>query len=421
MIVYTIKHPVSAVRDWTSALVVTATILLCAVSLLSAPASSAQVQEAGATATAAPTPVATPDDSVQTLRHERDLAVIERDIAENHSDIVAILIACFAGMLTVFVIVFGLKIERSAKAAATAELQNEREKIKLLLQDAQESVEFIRLARKDIDELMTPVPFGRSPSDERTRESIALLAARALSRPRTERSRDDYRALILDALTRQEWKKLRDRAATFTYLFADEAEERNLIAAHYYHGYALEELDETDRAIEALSEAIQRAEKFAPLDLPIEVRLARALATRGFAYGKAGNWDRAEADYTRIIEQFADREETDFAPLVSVAFSNRGRTRSRLDRKDEALADYQETIRRFRHSTDKEVRQALKNAALNSACILSCRNKVRDSVAMLDEWAEFSDPVDCSALDDTDLDAIRDKPSFIAFRKRYCG
>jgi len=99
---------------------------------------------------------------------------------------------------------------------------------------------------------------GEAPSDPETVHMIADLAIGAKAKPRHERTADDYRALIADALVKNDWPAVKRRAVTLAYLFEKDLDEDSLAATMFARAYALHQMDENIEAEKQFAAIVER-------------------------------------------------------------------------------------------------------------------------------------------------------------------
>ena len=119
-------------------------------------------------------------------------------------------------------------------------------------------------------------------------------------------------------------------------------------------GYALDQLEETEQAIATFDEVVER---FGDSDIPdLQLPLAMALLCKGTAQGRLGE-DQAEiATYEEVIELFGDSDVPELQFAVATALANKGLTQGHLGEVQAAIITCDEVVTRFKDSDAPEIR-----------------------------------------------------------------
>ena len=119
-------------------------------------------------------------------------------------------------------------------------------------------------------------------------------------------------------------------------------------------GYALDQLEETEQAIATFDEVVVR---FGDSDIPdLQLPLAMALLCKGTAQGRLGE-DQAEmATYEEVIELFGDSDVPELQFAVATALANKGLTQGHLGEVQAAIITCDEVVTRFKDSDAPEIR-----------------------------------------------------------------
>lgn len=315
---------------------------------------------------------------------------------------------------------FTIRFGRAAVAEAKAEIASQKAEIESLLKEAgtlneqaTELVNKIRGHEAQIQEIAARYQPGKDPTDIRERETISDVAKKALAKPRRERTLDDYKALVIHAMIQEDWANAERRAQAIIYLFED-ADPDSLAFALFNRAYALGELSRPDDEIAAYTELIDRFGKSDLLSL--QERVAKALINRGITLGTLERHDDEIAAYDELIERFGKTDVPTLQEEVAEALVNKGITLGALERHDDAIAAYDELITRFGKSDLPALQEPVADALFNLACHHALTEDVAASIDALKRWRDKIGSFDCEAVaNDSDFDAIRHDPEFVAF------
>jgi tetratricopeptide (TPR) repeat protein len=222
---------------------------------------------------------------------------------------------------------------------------------------------------------------------ERAGKAEAAEAARtpdALQGLRDAMSKADYRAVIAQAgqidLGRLSDPQRREALLVLwdasTGLFDNSQEE---IAGYDLVVKAADFLDTVSRASE-----------------PIALRVAMALVNKGIVLGAFNRSEEAVAVYDELLRRFADAPEPALREQVANALFNKGIVLGALNRNEEAVAVYDELLRRFADAPESALREKVAKALVNKGFALGALNRSEGAVAVYDEvlrrFAEAPEP-----------------------------
>ena len=128
---------------------------------------------------------------------------------------------------------------------------------------------------------------------------------------------------------------------------------------------------------------------FADGDAPNEPALrqgvARALVNKGFRLGVLGRTEEAVATYDEVVRRFGASDEPALREQVARALFNKGFRLGVLGRTEEAVATYDEVVRRFGASDEPALREGVARALVNKGVDLGALGRTEEAVATYDE------------------------------------
>jgi tetratricopeptide (TPR) repeat protein len=146
------------------------------------------------------------------------------------------------------------------------------------------------------------------------------------------------------------------------------------------------------RAPEDNLRVIEQLEKVhAELDQSAKERFgtdfARVLGDKGIALGQLNRGEEALAVYDDLLRRFGDATESALREQVARALFNKGVTLGQLNRGEEALAVYDDLLRRFGDATEPALREGVAKALFNKGFTLGQLSRNEDAVAVYDDVA----------------------------------
>jgi tetratricopeptide (TPR) repeat protein len=178
--------------------------------------------------------------------------------------------------------------------------------------------------------------------------------------------------------------------------------------AHYFRGEYVESLASDQEQIEALAD-VSTADG--------DERMAKALFGKGVSLGALDRREEAIAVYDELIARFNESDAERLREQVAGALINKGVTFAYLVRREEAIAAFDELIARYSDSDAEALREQVIKALLFKACAFAEPKKVKPCIAALEAWAEKRGGFDCDAVAERArfFRHIRDNPEFAAY------
>jgi tetratricopeptide (TPR) repeat protein len=402
--------------------------------MLVAAAAGAVPAQNGSTAAVAPV-AAREDAQAPSLREaldrsEQQRAILEAKDALNQSGYarLEVLAALFALLMTILVVVFGIRTERAAARAAKAELadrQNELEKIMNAARDAGASAtdasdaarsasdaaeqsrasalsasEAAILAARSAEEhaagikrhlesasgdvgkiqqtvalvgtLAARLKVGELPTlSVQEQADLSQAASLASAIPRKEQSANELKVQLFAAVSEKDWSAVLDLARGMRFLHGKDDELA--FVSTFYEAFALAELGRLNEASDTYDEIFVRFRKMKRIPGIFPTALGRVLVNRG------------------------------------IALSNSGKP-------EEAVPLYLEALRKHSRSKTVKPRALCADARYNLACAMAKLGNVPDTVRWLREMVDRGRALNCEQVAaDTDFDAVRGHELFRTF------
>lgn len=356
-------------------------------------------------------PSATTEQRLERLEKELADARYQRDIAQIHSDLIdrqtswyeiwtGALIGCFSLLVTVLLVAFSLRFGRQAvqeaKAAATADLDQERQEVRGLLEEAKAAVSQIRADQEEIRQITDSLVAGQAPKDAKERGSLREIATEALKKPSRERSAAEYRALIVVAFMDDDFETMLQHAQAMELLFADDAKAgtgdgstaEDIVFAMFSIAYALGQLNRNEQSIAAYDELLDR---FGSSEVPaLQESVAMALFNKGVRLGQLDQSENAIAVYDDVIARFGSSEVPALKERVAKALVNKGFRLGQLDRYEDAIRVYSDVVARFESSALLTLQEQVAKALVNKGGVLGQLHQLEDAIAVCDDvFARF--------------------------------
>ena len=152
-------------------------------------------------------------------------------------------------------------------------------------------------------------------------------------------------------------------------------------------------LKEDERAFDLVDRAIDACSPPADPASPSGQALARAWYDKAGMLAELGRTEEALAVLEPLVDRFADLASADVAPVgealqfrlrIVRAMNMRATAMRRLDRKREAIACYDEMIRRFQSVDEAAIEEVLSRAMLNRAWLLGDLGRWEEEIAAYD-------------------------------------
>lgn len=268
-----------------------------------------EARAAGARASAA-------EQSTMAAQRETFIQQARTELQDQAYSRLEILIGVFGVLITLIVIFYALRTEKAAVAAATAGVEDIREKLEKRLAEAETLVQRIKDHKTQAEKIVDNLRAGESPKTDAERKTVADAAKAALAKPPRERSATDYRAILIDCFTQKKWVEMLDAAQQMRLLHEG---NENYAFARFQEAYALEELKRFDEAIAAYEDVLTRFGSAPELELRKPVALAHY--NKACAHARQGSGDEAVTALKAMIaagrplnpQEIA--EERDFDPI----------------------------------------------------------------------------------------------------------
>jgi tetratricopeptide (TPR) repeat protein len=157
-------------------------------------------------------------------------------------------------------------------------------------------------------------------------------------------------------------------------------------------------LDDSDDELLGYSLAVEASDLAgqAGHDGPLGLTVSQALLYRGLTLGTLKRSTDAIAAYDEVVRRFGDASDPPLREQVAKALINKGVTLSTLNRSDDAVASYDEVVRRFGDASDPPLRERVAKALVNKGITLGKLNRGEDEVTAYDEvlrrFGDASDP-----------------------------
>jgi tetratricopeptide (TPR) repeat protein len=380
-------------------------------------------------ATVAPNP-----DTTRIAELERDNAEAryKADIAEMKADILAAqtnwfeiltssMIGLFGVLITVVVLGLAWKLDKTARSEIAMAKQDMDAQVKeagKLVKQAREAVAEIEKHKKTAEEWMRGKRIDELLENLEDRKALADLAASAEKKPRNQLSLDDYRALVFDAFSKQNWSQVISWATAMAYVFEDEADDAAMMFTLSQKAYALGELNRHEDAIAAYDDCIAR---YGGSEDPyLQEQVANALVHKGFNLVTLNRHEDAIAAYDDVIARYGGSEDPDLQEQVASALFNKGVGLNKLNRHEDAITAYGVVIAQYGGSNDPALQKDVANALFNKACSYALTKDEQRCIETLELWAERRGGMDMEAIkNEPDFDGIRNREAFKAFLTKH--
>ena len=116
-----------------------------------------------------------------------------------------------------------------------------------------------------------------------------------------------------------------------------------------------------------------------------QVAAANTLFQKGVALGEIGRTEEALAAYDEILRRFGESDAPALREQVAMALLNKGGTLASLDRPEEELAAYDEVLRRFGESDAPALREQVAMALFNKGVWFGTFDQTQEALAAYDE------------------------------------
>jgi tetratricopeptide (TPR) repeat protein len=208
---------------------------------------------------------------------------------------------------------------------------------------------------------------------KRTEEETRLKANTELEAMREALRRSDYRSAVraaqtinLESLDGDQLREVANSMSAAGESLLDDSPE---------------ELAAYDLTIDANDLLARRGRR----EQVLAERVARALFNKGVTLATLKRNDEALATYDDLLRRFIDASELAVRLQVAKALRNKGVTLATLDRNEEAIGAYDELLRRFVDASEPALREQVAPVLFNRGATLSTLNRTEEALAAYDE------------------------------------
>lgn len=190
--------------------------------------------------------------------------------------------------------------------------------------------------------------------------------------------------------------------------------QEQVAMALFNKGVRLGIIEKFEDEIAAYNELIAR---FGKSDRPtLQEQVAMALVNKGVRLGMLDRFDDEIAAYDELIARFGKSDRPALQEQVAKALINKGITLGTLDLSDDAITVYEELIKCFGKSDLAALQELVARALIYGAGCYARGKNVAASIDALQRWSKKVGTFDCETVaNDSDFDAIRHDPEFVAF------
>ena len=276
-----------------------------------------------------------------------------------------LMIGFFGILITVVVLLFSFRSTKEAVLAAKDEARKEIE------QRAEAYIEAglrtkVDKALKDIQEVAGKTLDGLRKEHEVAQELNARNRALV----------DKWASIPLDKdkpLTPEQKQELKEAVNSIESVPPKEYRSSDW----YLLGRQAFEQGKYEISIEYFSKAADIAE--APVDL------AQALVNKGIAFGELQRCVEAIAIYDEVVKRYGDAPETTLREQVAKALHNKGFDLGQLQRSEEAIAVYDDVVKRYGDASEAALRESVARALINKGLRLGKLKHSEKAIAAYDE------------------------------------
>jgi tetratricopeptide (TPR) repeat protein len=321
-------------------------------------------------------------------RARRDIDNDANARLQNYVGLVSGLIGVFALLTTVLLVIIAFRTPAQAIAAAvkaaTEELAKEKDIIQAHLSEAQRLVASIRTQESEAKTIISRLGPGEAPKSADDRATVKAAADEAAAKPPSERTATDFRAVIVDAVSKEDWPAVRDSARAMAYLFADTAADRAF--ALFYEAYATGKLGHSEEAVEIYERLIR---DYADLDDPqLHKHVVASLYNRGVEQNKLHREADALVSYDELIKRFEALQP--YGDWVAMASVNKAAIFARRKDMDAALSVSDDLIAKHRLSEDPALIEQVAMAMANKAVTLCSIDRNDEGLRACNELLEYA-------------------------------
>ncbi len=122
-----------------------------------------------------------------------------------------------------------------------------------------------------------------------------------------------------------------------------------------------------------------------PIDLRVQEQVANALGNKGLSLGTLDRNEEAIAVYEDVVRRFGDVQESALREQVANALGNKGFRLGALNRNEEAIATYDDLVRRFADAQEPALRASVAKALRNKGYSLGKLNRNEEAIASYED------------------------------------
>jgi len=128
-------------------------------------------------------------------------------------------------------------------------------------------------------------------------------------------------------------------------------------------------------------------ERSGTIDSRARKQVAMALFNKGITLGAINKSEEAIAVYDDLLRRFGDAQEPVLRERVAMALLNKGYRLGVLNKSEEAIAVYDDLLRRFGDAQEPAIREQVAKALFNKGCRLGALNRSEEGIAVYDDLA----------------------------------
>lgn len=179
--------------------------------------------------------------------------------------------------------------------------------------------------------------------------------------------------------------------------------------------------DASETELEAYDLVIGAGDRFPEGDIfepAIQLKVHSAIFNKGVVLAQLGRAEEAIASYDELVRRSGATPGRGLRDSAVRALFNKGASLAEMDRREEAIAVYDELVKRFADAEEPTVHVAVGKALINKGIALAELNRMTEAIAVLDEvvsrWGDSPDP----SLRERAARALLNKGSALAHLRR---
>jgi len=190
---------------------------------------------------------------------------------------------------------------------------------------------------------------------------------------------------IRDALRRADYREAVRLGAGPDLSTLVPSQLRDLAVAMFAAGVGL--VDNSSDELNAYSLVVLAADRLpsGDVDLELSEQMARALFNKAVALGILGRSEEALAAYEEVVRRFGEANEPALREQVAKALFNKGVRLGALGRSEEEIAVSEEVVRRFGEATESALREQVAKALFNKGVALRESGRSEEAIAVYEE------------------------------------